>query len=193
MNVIWHGTASIEAVSKEGKILFDPFVPLKGSETAVRLEDYDGFTDIFITHGHFDHISNIPEIIKRNPKGKVYCTNTPYCTLRKKGVPEANLFLLHYEDVLDINGFRIRVMHGKHAILPGASFSRIAYMLKSPVKRNMFHIAREHLTCRENDETVMYMIEADGKTLCVMGSLNLRDEIDYPEHADLLILPYNGW
>ena len=45
----------------------------------------------------------------------------------------------------------------------------------------------------ENDETVFYKIEADEKNICLMGSMNLRDEIHYPVDADLLILPYNGW
>ncbi|MBR2551696.1 MAG: MBL fold metallo-hydrolase [Erysipelotrichaceae bacterium] len=26
-----------------------------------------------------------------------------------------------------------------------------------------------------------------------MGSVNLREDIDYPTDADLLILPYDGW
>lgn len=193
MNVIWHGTASIELENEEGKILFDPFVPLEGSKVAVTLEDYDGFSDIFVTHGHFDHIYNIPEIIKRNPNAKVYCTNNPYCVLRKKGVPEINLQRINYDDELKVNGFNICVIHGKHAELPRASFYRLKYMLKSPAKRNLPLVIRENRICTENDETVMYLIEADGKKLCLMGSLNLRDEIEYPEHADLLILPYNGW
>ena len=31
MDLIWHGTAAVEAVCRQGKILFDPFVPLRGS------------------------------------------------------------------------------------------------------------------------------------------------------------------
>ena len=45
----------------------------------------------------------------------------------------------------------------------------------------------------ENDETVFYKIEADEKNICLMGSMNLRDDSHYPVDADLLILPYNGW
>ena len=56
MEFIWHGTASVEITASAGRILFDPFVPLKGSKTAVKLEEFDGFTDILVTHGHFDHI-----------------------------------------------------------------------------------------------------------------------------------------
>ncbi len=78
MQLIWHGTAAIEIAGAGGRIVFDPFVPLKGSETEVRIEEFDGFSDIFITHGHIDHILSIPEIIRRNPSAKVYCTKTAH-------------------------------------------------------------------------------------------------------------------
>lgn len=63
MHIIWHNTAAIEYVCGEGRILVDPFLPLRGLAYRVEPEEYDGFTDILITHGHFDHIVNIPEKI----------------------------------------------------------------------------------------------------------------------------------
>ena len=85
MKLIWHGTASIELVSSSGRLLFDPFVPLKGSSVPVRIADFDGFTDIFVTHGHLDHIGSLPEIVRRNPEVRIYCTQTPFRTLLGKG------------------------------------------------------------------------------------------------------------
>ena len=193
MRLIWHGTAAIELVSGSGRILFDPFVPLSGSQVPVELKDFDGFTDIFITHGHTDHISDLPRIIERNPGARVYCTKTPFETLIGKGLDGKNLVLLNYGDVTERNGFRIRALHGRHAELPKLSAARLSYMLSSPARRNIPYILREHLRCRENGETLFYQIEAEGRTLSLMGSLNLRPDIRYPTGADLLILPYNGW
>ena len=193
MHVIWHGTASVEIAGIGGRILFDPFVPLPGSAVPVKIWDFDGFTDIFVTHGHFDHISNLPEIIRRNPETKIYCTGTPYRTLIRRGVPEQNMRLIQNGNVIERNGFRIKAFHGRHAVLPKASFPRLAYILKSPQKVNIPHILCENRICTENDEIVVYQIEAEGKNICLIGSLNLRPEIKYPVNADLLILPYNGW
>lgn len=193
MKLKWHGTASIELICAEGRILFDPFIPLNGSVVPVKIDDYDGFTDIFITHGHFDHIASLPQIIKRNPETLIYCTATPYNTLLKKGLSERNLKMIRYDEVLEINGFRIRTFHGKHATLPKASLDRLWYMLKHHSRGNISYIIRENRVCVENDETVLYQIEADGKTVTLMGSMNLRDDVDYPVDSDLLVLPYNGW
>ena len=193
MYLIWHGTASIEIGHDGGRLLFDPFVPLSGSPVPVTVEEFDGFTDILVTHGHLDHIADIPQIVRRNPDTLVHCTETPYRTLAGKGVPEKNLSLLRYGDERELRGFRIGVYHGKHAVLPKASVRRLAYALRSPARRNLPHILRENRVCAENDETVFYHIQADGKRVALMGSLNLRDDAEYPTGADLLVLPYNGW
>ena len=191
MQIIWHGTASIEIRNSFGRLLFDPFVPLEGAETNTPIETYDGFSDILVTHGHFDHIMNLPEIAVRNPEVRIYCTKTPYETLRRKGVETRNLVLITYGEVLDIRGFHITAYHGRHAVLNIAS--RAARMPVSQYRGNMPQIIRETRVCRENDETLFYHIECEGRYISVMGSLNLREDVEYPTGADALVLPYNGW
>ena len=193
MQLIWHGTASVEVVCDKGKMLFDPFVPLKGSDVDVKLHEFDGFPHIFVTHGHIDHITDLPKVVRRNPDVVIHCTGTPFRTLVRKGVPIRNLMLFRYGDVMLVNGFTIRAYHGKHAVLPTVGAKLIASWFRSPARGNMPHIIKEFIACPENDETVFYQIEADGKTVCLMGSMNLRDEVKYPEGMDLLVLPYNGW
>ena len=194
MHLIWHGTAAIEAVCETGRILFDPFVPFKGSPVKVELSEYDGFSDIFVTHCHFDHVTNLPELVKRNPGVTVRCTRAVWEQLSKKGkIPEQNLSLLRFGDELTVNGFTVRLWHGKHAVLPKADGKRILSWVKSPARGNIPRLIREFFGWDEGDECVFYTIEAEGKTVALMGSMNLREEIEYPTGADVLVLPYNGW
>ena len=193
MELIWHGTAAIEAVCAGGRILFDPFVPLYGSPVDVRIEEFDGFSHIFVTHCHLDHVTDLPTIARRNPDVTICCTRTPYETLRRKGVPEKNLSLLRYGETYAAEGFSIRVFHGKHAVLPRLDGARLRSWLRSPARRNLPHVIREYFACREADECVFYQIEADGRTAALMGSLNLRDGTEYPTGADVLVLPSHGW
>ena len=64
----------------------------------VEIGEFDGFPDIFVTHADFDHISDLPEIVRSNPEVKVHCTAAPYATLVRKGVPERNLDDLMLEE-----------------------------------------------------------------------------------------------
>jgi len=193
MKIIWHGTASIEMVNDTGRILFDPFIPLEGSEIDVSIDEFDGFTDILITHGHFDHIIDLPEIYERNNNVMIHCTETPYNTLKKMGVPEENLHKITYGDVLNINGFKITAYHGKHAVVNMPSTGYLIKSYFSKWHKNVKHVAKVNKKCQENDESLFYKVEYDGLTVCTMGSLNLRDEIEYPTDCNLLLLPYNGW
>lgn len=54
-------------------------------------------------------------------------------------------------------------------------------------------IPHENRRCKEKGETVFYDIEAEGKRIDILGSLNLRDDAEYPTGCDLLIMAYNGW
>ena len=193
MELIWHGTAAVELKCGQGTILFDPFVTLKHSPVDVKIEEYDGFTDIFITHCHLDHVENLPDIVKRNPGVMIYGTQITVETLAKEGIPRTNLTLLRYGDEKKVNGFTIQVYHGRHAVLPKVDGKRIAGWIRSKARFNVPPMLKAYMTFQENDESIFYQIEAEGKTIALMGSMNLRDEIDYPKGADVLVLPYNGW
>lgn len=193
MEIVWHGTASVELRTKEGKILFDPFVPIKGSPVDIGVEEFDGFGDIFITHGHLDHVASLPSIYKRNPNIRIHCTQTPYRTLRRKGIPKENLAIINFGDEITVFDFKIRILHGKHARLPRLTAKLFAEMFSTPAKENLPYLLHEHTLCKERGETVFYDIEAEEKRVSLMGSLNLRDDTEYPAESDLLILPYNGW
>lgn len=193
MELIWHGTAAVEIRCGQGRILFDPFVPLRHASVDVKIEEFDGFSDIFITHCHLDHLMNVPEIARRNPGTRIYGSHVTVESLMKKGVPEEKLTLLRFGDTVAVNGFTVRVFHGKHAVLPKVDRKRAAEWMRSPARGNMPLICRECGIFREHKESIFYQIEADGKTVELMGSMNLRDDVEYPPGADVLVLPYNGW
>ena len=198
MELIWHGTASRELKGPEGRILFDPLVTLRCAEIKVPIEEFDGFTDIVVTHGHFDHIASIPEIVRRNPDTEVHCTRAPFYTLKRNGVPVRNLDMTVPGETMELRGFTVRLMQGRHAVLPKPTPKRVKMILGAGNLGNLPWIAYRAAVSKENGETVFYHIECpdgDGtvKAVSLMGSLNLADGTDYPEGSDVLVLPYNGW
>lgn len=193
LSLRWYGTAAVALKCDEGSLLFDPFVPLKGGEAPTKLADYDGYKDILITHGHMDHIASLPRIYERNRDIRIHCTDAPYRSLLKLGIPSENLVRISYGDGLSINGFSIKVYHGRHAVLPLNSMKELRRVLTGPNPGNLPWLLKEMIALPENDETVMYELRAEGKRICLMGSMNLREDVSYPAGSDYLILPYNGW
>lgn len=192
MKLTWHGTASLTVSCGAGRLLIDPFFPLRGSETRVAPAAYEGFRHILVTHGHFDHILDLPRIASRTG-AVIHCTGTPMATLLKKGVPRAQLRPFSPGDRLELEGFRVTALQGRHVRYDRALLRRT--FLSPRMLRyigNLPRIAVQNRVCAENGETVAFLIEAEGKRALVLGSLGLDLATDYPVGVDLLALPYQG-
>ena len=115
IDIIWYGTASVRITAGSSQLLIDPFFPFSDSKVKVATNAYDGCNHILISHGHFDHISSIREIVKHDTI--VYCTEAPYHTLCNKGVNEKNLRLIkpgssfYVEDMHIMHLFSSHVLH----------------------------------------------------------------------------------
>ncbi len=193
MKITWYGTASVAIRTRQSEVLTDPFIPWRGSPAPVTAADFDGFSRILVTHGHFDHIESIPEIVTRNPSAAVCCTKTPYRTLRKKGVRPENLKRIAPWLQTRFGDMTIRTWPCCHADL----WIDLKDRLKDPGLYHRFynlpHAFRANRTYPENHETLMYEIMAEGKRILLLGSMNLLPDVRYPSDCDLLILPYVGY
>ena len=58
--------------------------------------------------------------------------------------------------------------------------------------RNALALAYLNPKFPEGGQTLMYEVHAEGKRVQVMGSLGLQEDQEYPQGADLLILPFQG-
>jgi len=193
MDIKWYGTASISIESNNEKILFDPFVPMLGSKIDVHLDDFIDYDKIFITHGNFDHIGSLKKIYKKNNKIKIYCTKTPYTYLNKKGIPLDNLVLINYNDVIELNGFKIKAYHSKHIMYDDDAIKKIILNINSyKYLYNVPWIVYKNKVCLENEETLFYDIEVENKHIFLMGSLGYDKDVIYPYGCDLFIMPYQG-
>ena len=67
MKITWLGAATIRIEAAGERLLFDPFVQLLGGENPNCLEDFMDDELIFITHGHLDHLMEVPELLEGTP------------------------------------------------------------------------------------------------------------------------------
>lgn len=192
MKITWFGTASLAVETAAGRLLIDPFFPLKGSPTRVAPDAYAGYEDILVTHGHFDHIMSLPGILRAG-RAVVHCTETPRQTLMALDVPSERVIPFKAGDVLKLQGMTVRVLQSRHVKIDRALLKRTLLnprMLQ--YAGNVATVLLGLMNYPENGETVGFLIEGDGRSLYAMGSLGLDDSTDYPSGMDLLALPYQG-
>lgn len=192
MNITWLGTASLLLEAAGERILFDPFLELRGGEHPGALEDFLREDVIFITHGHFDHLYFLPQILEEG-EATVFCTSAPARTLEKYTEETGNVVELRIGQTVPIGEIRIRALQGRHIEFD----KRLVKYILDPRRlfrgwRNLPFLFWANRAFQERGETVAFHIQAEGKEILLFGSLNLDPDTVYPRNVDLLILPYQG-
>jgi L-ascorbate metabolism protein UlaG (beta-lactamase superfamily) len=189
MKLKWYGTASILIEQDGTGLLIDPFFPLNERLFQPPLAELASADFILATHGHVDHLSGILAL----NHAAIYCTATPRATLISKGIEAERINTIKPLDVLQLGAFTVRVLKGKHIVFDAGIF--IQKLLSPRVlkyRHNLQRILRENKDYPEAGETVVFEISTGGKRLLLLGSLNLDGATEYPQGADLLILPLQG-
>lgn len=195
MKITWLGTAGIRIETENTRILFDPFVQLSGGENPNSMEDFRKDEAICITHGHLDHLMEVPEFLdpEAEEEATVFCGSVAAKTLSKLVLDTSNVVEVKPGTRFAIGDARITVWDGKHAN-PGLKM-KIGELFSPRLFsrfRNALALAYLHPKFPEKKQTYLYEVQLEEKTVLVMGSLGIKEAVNYPTGADLLILPFQG-
>ena len=191
ISLIWFGTNSIKITSNKESILFDPFIRFDKRNDKSFINNFKNTKNIFITHGHMDHSMDLSTIYK-NENVKIHCTKSPYNRLKNE-ISINNLKLIKPGDVFNLDDIKIKVYKGKHIKFDLKLIIETLFN-KNVIKyrKNLPILIKNHIKCKENNETVIYYINIERKKLLLMGSMALDEKTTYPKDIDYLILAYQG-
>lgn len=191
IKITWYGTASVRISFGDSQLLIDPFFPFPDSKIKVSENAFDNCRNILISHGHFDHISSISRIVRKDTN--IYCTKTPYKSLCGNGVNKKNLHLIDAGSVFSVGDFRIKSYKGRHIKLSIRSCLKLLFSRRIWQNRRGIISKLKIITAfLEKNETMCYLISVGGKRIFILGSLALADKTKYPKEADLAFFPYQG-
>lgn len=99
LSIEWWGTAAFRIQYGNFSALLDPYFtrnPYSRPSIHAPWEDLSQAKYIFVSHGHFDHISDIPKLRKLNPSSNIFAPKTSIETIRrellKNKLPAHDLF-----------------------------------------------------------------------------------------------------
>ena len=191
MNITWYGTASIKLDDGKTSLLFDPYLRPNKKLRPITMDSFTGADAILVTHGHVDHIADIPRIAEADKNVPVYCTKTPAATLQKFGVNKKRIHEIAPGNRFSIGDFHITVYQGRHVDFDARYIAQVfpQCFVKFPV---VFKMEYYNILMPENGEIVIYEVENKGKRIVLMGSYGTADGVSYPKNPDAFVLPYGG-
>ena len=192
MKIRWYGTASLSIETENGSVLIDPYIQMRGGESPVKVSDFAEFDEIVCTHSHFDHICSLPKLYRARPR-IIFGTDSVHRALKRSSIPKDSFRLVEPGKSFSVGGIKFTAFASKHVKYDRKtvlniifSFRFIRYFL------NILIAAVQSIIYKERKQTVGYLVEAEGKRIYILGSLNYLPDVSYPENVDLLVLPYQG-
>ena len=188
----WLGTAGFRIASGPAAFLIDPFVSRNRRARPLQSlcpEDLRGDHPIFITHGHFDHISDVPEIV-RGTSAVVYGSLTALAPARHAGVPDSQLHAVTPDQTIELAGFRATALASRHIIFDLPQIWRMMRQIGWRAPRVMA-LARRYPA----GQVLSWRFEIGGQTIHHLGSGgSTKDELHLlaGSRPDVLLPPLQG-
>jgi L-ascorbate metabolism protein UlaG (beta-lactamase superfamily) len=190
MELTWLGTAGFIVKSKEGEIVFDPFLSRgEGEPSPFSVSAFQNSQALFVGHGHFDHTFDVPQIVAASDL-KVYAPGLTGHILKLRGVPASRLVNATNKETL-FKSFKVRAFHSSHVMFDKPLVISTA---KRCGLRGCLHAARLGLSYPKG-LVQTYLFESAGKKVLFISSAGCSDEelLEYRKlEVDYLLAPLQG-
>jgi L-ascorbate metabolism protein UlaG (beta-lactamase superfamily) len=184
----WLGTAGFELRFGVTCLLVDPFLSREAEARPilrVRARDLDADA-ILVTHGHFDHASDVPELVAQT-MAPVYASASVCEALHDLGVPARRLHPLAGGRVCEVGQVSVLAFAARHARFDAAlvwrALRRMGWRALSALRP---------MAAYPRGDVLGYQLATQHGTLVHLGSAGwYRQELERL-HPDVALLPLQG-
>lgn len=194
MDLTWYGNACFGLQCGDDRILFDPFLELRGGSYAADPQELLEYDTVFVTHGHFDHLYTVAQLLDTGEADiSVFCTKQCCRTLEDYSGNRDNVIQIEPGRSYKIGSIEIDVLKGRHIEFQARHlFDTLSPLRMIRYAKNLPFLFQANRYFQEGGESVVFDLHAGGSRILLLGSLALHPEEKYPEGADIVILPYQG-
>lgn len=161
----WLGVAGLELIAHGHTLLIDPYftrLPFRKlwlgtvePDHALIADKIKGCDFVLITHAHFDHLMDVPDVV-RNTDATVYGSPNACRLLDICGVPHDRIREIGAGDKLTLGEFKVEVSKAEHVRLPFYMPGSLSSHLKPPLRAQDYRM----------DDDFTFLITVNSYTLC---------------------------
>lgn len=139
----WLGVAGIELITNGQVLINDPFLsrfPTRKiwfgrlrPDQALIAEKIQRCDYVLVTHAHWDHIMDVPDVI-RNTGAMAFGSSNSCRLLAVCGVPQEKIQAIRAGERLALEAFQIEVLQVEHRTIPGFLPGPLPCALKPPLR-----------------------------------------------------------
>jgi len=173
----WTGVAGFRLELEGTKIAFDPFVSRPGvlrvllrrpridvQAVAAHFADLDA---VFAGHTHYDHVMDVPEVVRVSPRATVHGSPTTVELLRRLGVEAPRLRAVHDGSRVEVGPFTVTAIASEHGHVPVVHHVDRIELGDAGVPRTPFRYPR--------GAVYAWRVEAGGRSFHVQGSAGIDE------------------
>lgn len=160
----WLGCAGFELQVQDAVLAVDPFFSRPPfwrlwfgrlhSDPALSARLLPRCDAILVTHAHYDHLMDVPDIARRCG-ARVFGSPNACRLLEICGVPAGQVQRVQAGDTLRLGEFQVQVLPAEHLAVPGFSAGPLAPRLQPPLRLRQYRL----------DECFSFYIQAGGLRL----------------------------
>ena len=193
MELTWLGTAGFQIKTGKHVLLIDPYLSRNGAarpRQPLAPGDLSETDHIFVSHGHFDHILDVPAIASQSGS-RVYCCPVTAGTLRHNGLRGDQIHAVPDDNYpVALGGYRARAFFSQHV-----KFDR--RLLVKTLARINFRIPRylPLMKAYPAGQVLSWQFEIEGRVLQHFGSAGssaMELERLGRQKIDILLVPLQG-
>jgi L-ascorbate metabolism protein UlaG (beta-lactamase superfamily) len=193
LDLTWLGTAGFRVRAGAEVFLIDPYLsrnPEAQPNQPLHPGDIREGKRIFISHGHFDHLADVPRIAA-NLGSKVFCDRVAAETLVREGLDQENIVTVEQDgQKFDFSSFIARANFSRHIKFD------IPLVLKTLIRANIrFFKLKPLLKLYPPGQVLAWRFDLGGRSILHFGSAgSTKEELQElaKVETDILLVPLQG-